>query len=43
MSVTAEVHSNCETFWRFKFYDIKTQEIVGKIKISGDGTTQLDW
>ena len=35
MSMNSDVRSSGECFWRFKFYDLKSGEIVGKVAVSG--------
>jgi len=43
VSVASDVKSDGSCFWRFRFYDLKSQNVVAKVRISGDGTKALDW
>ena len=43
MSVASWVSSEGECSWFFKFYDVKKGQIVGKVRVSGDGRKLMKW
>ena len=43
LSASSDVRSDGSCRWRFRFYDLKQQIMVGKVCVSGDGTRTLAW
>ena len=43
LSASSEVRADGSCKWRFRFYDLKQQTMVGKVCVSGDGTRILAW
>jgi len=43
LSASSDVRSDGSCKWRFRFYDLKRQAMVGKVCVSGDGTRVLAW
>lgn len=43
MSVGSWVSPEGECSWFFKFYDVKKGDIVGKVRVSGDGRKLMNW
>jgi hypothetical protein len=38
MSVASDVNSDGKCIWRFRFYDLKSGEVVSKVGVGADGT-----
>ena len=43
ISISSDVRSNGDSFWRFRFYDLQSRSIVHKVCVSGDGINICTW
>ncbi len=41
LSASSDVRSDGSCKWRFQFYDLRRQKMVGKLRVCGDGTRVL--